>query len=237
MSAAPAVKAILRHYKTNELIFAGRFYREEAAAYMKEAAFYKMLERMCKSGELAKAAKGVYYIPHITKYGVVPPSEREIVEAFTKNATGIVIGYAMYNRFHLTTQVPKTIQVLSSVPEGASKTVRNVTVRQVPLKYSEEVKNMIRSLEVLQNFYEIQDINYTAFLTFTREMASSYQEEIFEEVTAKITYKKSTISFLKEILGYYQVPNHLQQYLSQLSRYKHPRMEELYEASQRSGRI
>lgn len=219
----------LSHYKENELIFASRLYKEQLSEYMSETAYYKILERMYKSGELAKAAKGIYYIPHISKYGCVPPSDKQIVEAFTQDETGTVIGYVMYNNLNLTTQVSKNVNVLSSAIEGFSKTVRNVVVKQVQLEYSEEVKNMICGLEVLQNFYEIQDINYSAFIEFSRQIASTYQNEIFELVISKTSYKKSTISFLREILDYYDVPNNLEQHLSSLSVYKHPRMEEIYE--------
>ena len=40
-----------------------------------------------------------------------------------------------------------------------------------------------------------------------------------------------TISFLREILNYHKVENNLDEYLSSLSEYKHPKMEELYEAA------
>lgn len=229
MKSSLVVKNVFSHYKENELIFASKLYRERFSEYISENAYYKMLERMCKSGELAKAAKGIYYIPYNSKYGTVPPSDKQIIETFTQNETGTVIGYTMYNHLNLTTQISKTINVLSSSIEGYSKTVRNVVVRQVQLEYSEEVKNMICGLEVLQNFYEIQDIDYSAFIEFSRKIASNYQKETFDLVISKIPYKKSTISFLREILKYYGVSNDLDQHLSALSVYKHPRMEEIYE--------
>ena len=229
MKSSSAIRNALNQYQKNELIFASKLYRERMFEYISEAAYYKMLERMCKSGELAKAAKGIYYIPNITKYGIVPPSEKQIIEAFTKNETGTVIGYNMYNTLNLTTQVSKTVKVLSSALEGHSKTVRNVVIKQVPLVYSKEVKNMIQGLEVLQNFYEIQDINYEVFIDFVQQFAENFQQEVFETVIAKTSYKKVTISFVEEILGYYGVPNRLRKYLSALSEYRHPSMEEIYE--------
>ena len=190
---------------------------------------------MCIRGALAKVAKGIYYIPKVSKYGVVPLSEKQIIEAFTRNDTGLVVGYAMYNSLNLTTQVSKTINVLSSALDGFSKKVRNVVIKQVELEYSKEVKGLIRGLEVLQNFYEIQDMNYLAFIQFSRDLAKEYQNEVFEIVISKTTYKKSTIAFLQEILRYYNVSNNLEQYLSTLSTYKYPKMEELYEIARVSG--
>lgn len=223
------IRNALTHYSENELIFASKLYREHLSEHMTEAAYYKMLERMSNCGEIGKVAKGIYYVPNISKYGVVPPSDRQIVDAFTKNETGMVVGYSMYNSLNLTTQVSKTVNVLSSALDGFSKTIRNVSVKQVQLEYSDKVKSMISGLEVLQNFYEIQDIDYVAFIDFSKKIAAEYQNEIFGIVISKTSYKKSTIAFLREILRYYEVANNLEKHLSSLSTYKHPRMEELYE--------
>ena len=226
MKGNPIVRNALAEFEANELIIASKLYKEKLSGQISEAAYYKALQRMCESGELVKIAKGTYHLPKVSKYGIVPPSEKEIVTAFTENETGTVIGYSLYNALNLTTQIPKTITVMSS-----AKSIRNVIVYQVPLEFSKEITSMIHGLEVLQNFNSIQDINYSAFLKFSEELALSYNPEIFEEIVNTKTYKKSTISFLYEILNYYNVQNNLNKYLSALSEYKHPKMEELYEAA------
>jgi len=225
------VKNVIAEFKENELITASKIYREELSTQISEAAYYKTLQRMCEAGELVKIAKGTYHLPKRSRYGIVPPSEKEIVSAFTGNETGVVIGYHLYNTLDLTTQISKTVNVMSSSIEGATKTIRNVVVVQVPLKFSTDIKNMIQGLEVLQNFNNIQDINYPAFLIYTKKLATSFDPESFQEVMDAKPYKKSTISFLREILNYYKVENDLGKYLSSLSKYKHPRMEEIYEAA------
>lgn len=53
-------------------------------------------------------------MPKISKYGIIPPSEKEIISAFTENETGTVVGYSLYNQLNLTTQVSKKISVMSS---------------------------------------------------------------------------------------------------------------------------
>ncbi len=231
MKGNPIVRNSIAEFEANELIIASKLYKEKLSGQISEAAYYKTLQRMCESGELVKIAKGTYHLPKVSKYGIVPPSEKEIVTAFTENETGTVIGYSLYNALNLTTQIPKTITVMSSALEGLTKSIRNVIVYQVPLEFSKEITSMIHGLEVLQNFNSIQDINYSAFLKFSEELALSYNPEIFEEIVNTKTYKKSTISFLYEILNYYNVQNNLNKYLSALSEYKHPKMEELYEAA------
>ncbi|MBR5923179.1 MAG: type IV toxin-antitoxin system AbiEi family antitoxin domain-containing protein [Clostridia bacterium] len=225
------VKVALGKFKENELIIASKLYKEELSNQITEAAYYKTLQRMCEAGELVKIAKGTYHLPKVGKYGIVPPSEKEIIAAFTENKTGSVVGYSLYNELNLTTQISKTVNVLSSALDGFSKSIRNIVINYVPLKFSPEVEKMIQGLEVLQNFNAIQDINYSAFVEYSKVLAQAFEEKTFEEVISKTNYKKSTISFLKEILNYYNIKNNLNKYLSSLSEYKHPRMEELYETA------
>ena len=229
MKSNPVVKNALAEFKENELIVASKLYREKLSGQIGEAAYYKTLQRMCESGELVKIAKGTYHLPKVSKYGIVPPSEIEIISAFTKNETGTVVGYSLYNALNLTTQISKTITVMSSAVEGLTKSIRNVVVHQVPLEFSKEITSMVHGLEVLQNFSTIEDINYSAFLAYTEQLASSFDAKAFREVISIKNYKKSTISFMREILNYYQVENNLDEYLSTLSEYKHPKMDELFE--------
>lgn len=231
MRSNPVVRNAIKEFKDNELIVASKFYRENLADQIGEAAYYKTLQRMCEAGELMKIAKGTYHLPKKSKYGIVPPSENEIVEAFTKNETGTVVGYSLYNALNLTTQISKVINVVSSSLDGITKSVRNIVIHQMSLEFSTEVTNMVQALEVLQNFNSIQDINYSAFLRYTEKVATSFDAEAFREVVTAKKYKKSTIAFLQEILNYYQVSNNLNEYLCSLSEYKYPKMEELYEAA------
>ena len=235
MASTTAIRNALSCYKENELILASKLYKTELSNQISEAAFYKTLERMCKSGELVKIAKGTYHLPKVSKYGLVPPSETEIVSAFTENGTGTVVGYSLYNSLNLTTQISKSVNVMSSALESFTKTIRNVIVHQVPIHYSKNVESMIHALEVLQNYYTIQDLNHSAFITFAKEIAEEYNEETFKEVVSTINYKKSTIAFLQEILNYYGKENKLNMYLSSLSEYKYPSMEEIYETARVSG--
>ena len=231
MQSNNIIKNKLLNFKENELIFASKLYKTELYNQVSETAFYKTLERMCKSGELVKIAKGTYHLPKISKYGIVPPSDNEIIFEFTKNDTGTIVGYSLYNALNLTTQVAKSIEIMSSTIENFTKTIRNIVVHQVQIDYTENVKNMIHSLEVLQNYYNIQDINNLSFTKFTKKLADSYDEEIFKKVMSAISYKKSTIAFLREILNFYNVKNNLNIYLSSLSEYKFPNMEEIYETT------
>lgn len=232
MKSINYIREILMNFRENELFFASNIYNEILRDKISETAFYKTLERMTKSGELVKISKGIYHLPKKSKYGVVPISNDEIISTFTENNTGTIVGYSLYNSLNLTTQIPKTISILSSTIDGQTKNIKDVSIKRVTIYFSKEVIRMIHALEVLQDFSNIEDINYSAFIGFIKEIVEEYNDRTFEEVISNINYKKSTIAFFQEILNYFNKDNNLYLHLSSLSEYKHPTMEEIYEASQ-----
>jgi len=234
LTSTQIINRTIEQIPQNELILASKLYTERLHGEVTESAYYKTLERMCKAGELCKIAKGTYYRPKASKYGIVPPSQKDIVAAFTEPDTGTVVGYSLYNSLKLTTQVAKTVEVFSSQLEQQTKNISNVLLRFCNLVYTPEVKGMIHMLEVLQNFSKIQDLDYKQFVLFCDTFTAVYDDEVFDEVSRQLRYQKRTISFLRNILMHYGVPNNLGKYLSSLSDYKHPTMEEIYETAQLS---
>lgn len=231
MTGAQIVAQTIELFPENELILASKLYAERLSNTVGENAYYQSLGRMCKAGMLCRIAKGTYYRPKMCKYGIVPPSQKEIVAAFTEPDKGTVVGYSLYNSLKLTTQVAKTIEVLSSEVEQQTKNIGGVLLRSCDLHYTPEVKDMVHMLDVLQNFENIQDLNYHQFISFCKDFANSYNEKAFEHVLQKQRYQKKTISFLRNVLDYYGVENSLNKHLSALSEYRHPTMEEIYETA------
>ena len=71
-------------------------------------AVIKALNRKVASGEIAKIAKGKFYIPKQSIFGILKPNEYEVMkDLFYKN--GVMVGYltglSIYNGLGLTTQV------------------------------------------------------------------------------------------------------------------------------------
>lgn len=232
MKQSQVIEKVIQGFQPNELIFASKLFKEKLAGQVSEPAYYKTLERMCKAGRLVKAAKGTYYLPKESHFGAVPLSEREIISAFTKECTGTVIGYSLYNQLGLTTQIAKITEVLSSSLDSQIKTIRNIIVHYSPLRFSKEVEQLAQAMDVLQNIEHIQDINHHALISYCKTIAENYNQSVFDEVLSAHKYSKSTIAFLQSILNFYGKENNLSDHLSSLSTYKYPRMEEIYAAAQ-----
>lgn len=231
MSSRAIVEQALSSYPINQLILASKLYTEFFSTQMTEQAYYKTLQRLCEKNILAKIAKGIYCKPMETRFGTVLPSSKEIVNEFTKNSTGTVVGYSMYNALNLTTQVAKNIEVYSANMDEQQKKVGSVYLTKCQMNFHKDAIRTIQILEVLQHYDTIQDMNNYSFLRLCEEYSGNYNADACKYVLSKIKYSKRTIAFLRNILNFHGVKNSLNEYLSSLSEYRIPSMEELYETA------
>ena len=207
---------------------ASKLYYENFNNEMSEAAYYKALERLTREGCLAKISKGLYCRPKKTKYGIALPSEQSIVSEYIKGNRGVVVGYSLYNSLDLSTQIAKNIKIYSNAIVQRIKTVGNIQIERRSLEFNEKVCKAIEFLDVLNNFYGMQDLNYNSFIRYCSQYVKMYNESVMEIVLEKMNYPKSTIAFLRSILTHYGINNSLGKHLSALSTYKYPEMEEIY---------
>lgn len=213
------------------LLMASDIYKKSFSNTISEEAYYQTLTRMCKQKELIRLSKGIYCIPQKTRFGMVTPSEKEIINYFVDNEHGVVLGYSLYNSIGLTTQVSKTVHILSSRIADKKRNLNNIYVEKLNMVFTAKRKSVICMLDILYNFKNIEDLNYKAFLTYCKQFASEYNEFETEYVIEKTGYPKWTIAFLAEVLNFFKVNHSLNQYLSPLSKYNIPNMEDIYESA------
>ena len=224
------IKDKLKNINVHKIINASEFY-EKFAENINEPAFYKMLERMTKSGELVRLAKGLYYKPKVTNYGVVPISDNEIINYYVKNRNGMVIGYLLFNSKGITTQISKRVEILSNRLTENKKQVANISVIRVDLNFDESFVAMIEILEILEELNNIEDVDYGSFQKYIDKAVLQYSDTVVDKILKIRKYKKSTIYLLHTILEYYKVENHLNKYLSALSQYKVVDIRRMYESA------
>lgn len=230
-SYAEKIRTIIMNKPENMPLIAREVYNFECSE-IPEATFYKSLERMCSKGELIHLTKGTYYRPKKGRFGAVPISTDEIVGYYTNNGQGVALGYRLYNRKGLTTQIGKKEYILTSSITESRKQIENVVIEKINIDLTPEIIATIEMMETLQNYSKIEDINKNAFVKYAEDYSNNYfNDEIIEHVLEKRKYKKSTIAFLKSLLDAMGIENKLSEYLSPLSTYAIPSMEELYETA------
>ena len=226
-SQARAIEEFIFRQPENKILTAKQVYKQ-LPEHFSEQAFYQTLTRLTQKGMLCHLTKGLYYRPRCSRFGVVPLGEQTIVEHYTAGGQGMVVGYRLYYQLGLTTQISKNVDILSNVLQENKKTVSNVKVSRLDLNFDATICNAIATLEILQNYRNIEDINHRKMAEYMRKFALNYSEDAIRTVLGHRKYKKATIAFLATFLGYWNTKHTLQQYLSRLSTYAVPQMEEFY---------
>lgn len=218
-------------YPVRELIVMDKFYKQNLD-YIPESTYYKSLEMMVKKDELKKIAKGVYCKPNITRFGAMLSGEEDILNYYVgkEDLKGVVIGYRLYNKYSITTQISKTIEIYSNMLEEEKKNIKNINIKKIKLSFNSEIRVAIEQLEILQHYNQIEDANEKKFISFINNIAENYSDEVFINVLSNMKYKKRTIAFLEYILNHNNTKNTLSQFLNKTSKYRMQGMEALYES-------
>lgn len=225
------IKTVIEQEPENKLLESRVLYQKSFGT-VPEGTYYKILDRMSQQGSLVHLTKGLYYRPKRSRFGAIPISEKEIVGHYTSDGRGIVIGYRMYNQKGLTTQISKRVEVLSSAISEKKKNINNVCVINSRIELTKDTIPVIETMEILQNYKSIEDIRKSALAAYMREFAMRYSDTAAVLVLQNRKYKKSAIAFLERFLNYFGVENTLYQFLSSLSSYAIPEMEEFYGPTQ-----
>ena len=220
MNSKEVVVGELKKVPQNEPILVGSIYKKYLYSQMSELAFMQIISRLCRAGELARVSKGIYCFAKTTRFGTIVLSDKEIEEYYTANNEGMVVGYSLYNKLGVTTQISKKVIIYSSKVEDNLKQIGNVTIVKCNLKYTNNVKAIIQMMELIRHCTEIQDLNSEAMLKALHYLSQYYTNEDFARVQETIKYPKWAIAFMKDILDYNNIKNNLGSYLSTLSKYK-----------------
>ena len=208
-------------FKSTELY--NKYFKE-----IPEKTYYKILERLVNKKIIEQLARGLYYRTKETPLGKISICEKEIIDYFCENEQGIVIGYKLFNKYNLTTQISKKVEMYSNRQTESVKHIKNIEIKRFDIQFNENNIKLIECLEILQNYSKIEDVNKDSFFLYVKNVTKYYNNSQIKYILSKKKYKVSTIAFLKNILDYFKVENNLSNYLSSLSNYKILSMEELY---------
>lgn len=110
------IEVLETKFARNEPIFANEIlnvFNNFSRAYV-----FRLIDQAISKGELVKFDKGVYYMPIQSVLGTSIISTEEVVnKKYIKDKNeifGIYSGLSLQNAFHLTTQMPNTIEVITN---------------------------------------------------------------------------------------------------------------------------
>ena len=218
--------------KPEKTIFIARELYLQRFSEMTETTFLKTLERLNHKGMLIRLSKGIYCKPRQTKFGAIPAGEHELASYFTgkENSEGFIAGYRLYNKYGLTTQIGKQVEIYSKKSPVARGNIKNIHLNKLTSFYRPEMLPILEFLEILKNYQNIEDLNPYSFPVCCSNFVKKFNEKIFERIYQQMGYRKCTIAFLKEILDTYGIDNTLKKHLNGTSKYRIPQWENNYGA-------
>jgi len=99
----------------------GKVYRRSDLEYY-STSIDRHLAQLTKDGTLVKLNQGLYYAPKQSKFGVVPPDDRQIVESFLKDQDFLLVSPNTFNSLGLgLTQLYNTTWVYNHKRKGEFK--------------------------------------------------------------------------------------------------------------------
>ena len=177
------------------VVAANELYEKEFSK-MSEAAFFKALERLAKSGIIKRVAKGMYMKSASSKGD-------DVLNHFfgENNDNGVYIGTRLYNKYGISDVRSDEIWLYSNSIKNETCNIDNIHVKKADIELDYENARVIEALEILQNYYKIENIDKYKFARFARQFAIGYNDERTVYVLEHMKYKKSTIAFMKKILA------------------------------------
>lgn len=156
----------------------------------------KELNRMVQYGHIEKFARGKFYKPVQSVFGKLKPNQEEIVkDLLLKDGKriGYVTGYAIFNKFALTTQVPNVVQIGTRVKKN--KRQRGIIPVVFLLQHNEITDENVPLLQLLDSIRMIKEIpdadvrqSCRRLLTILKE----YENELERLIELSMNYSPAT---------------------------------------------
>ena len=183
-----------KNYGYNEPIFINEIQLEG----LSENALRQYFKRMLKSGDLARFDTGIYYLPkasQLLKKSYLDPM-KVIVRKYIKSTTetyGYFAGATFANQIGLTTQMPATLEIVTSKESTKGRTVtvgsQAVRLKRPATAITSENAGLLQFLDAVsraEKYSELSDPD-TGILLKNYAKQQNYSKELLSSVLSGIT--------------------------------------------------
>ena len=196
VTTSKSVRSKVNSFKAGQLID----YKSLGFAPNQMEAVAQALSRLCKSGEIQRLRKGVFYKPQKTPFGFLQPSENTILQRYLKD--GYITGVRAYNQMGLTTQTPYVVKVATNGRKSPVK-IGGISIQFVEskAKISNNNKQLLPMLDAIKDIKRIpdSDINISLQLLANRvKKLDNEQRELLAKTA--LNYNASTRAITGAIL-------------------------------------
>ncbi len=183
--------------------------RDFGAPRANYATIVKALNQYEAAGILVRMSKGRYYKPRTTSFGIMPPSETEIVKDFLVKdgkTIGYITGTRAFARLALTTQVPAAITVGTNIARrpltrGQYKISfllqpNRIAKRDIPLLILLDALRQIKTIPATT-----ADATIAQMIVWIRALPARDQQRLITLGKAYKPYVRAQVGAIYEYLG------------------------------------
>jgi len=170
-------------------------------------ALKKALSRLVETGKIVRLSKGQFFKPEKTEFGLLQPTEYQIVKDLLEEKNkivGYITGVSIFNKLGLTTQVSNTIQIGTNIERKPRK--RGKYNIRFLLQHNTITKENTYMLQVLDAVRFIKRIPDADVDESCRRIISIFRDFSEEEKTAiakyALKYNPGTKALAGAILEY-----------------------------------
>ena len=163
----------------------------------------KILNRLEEEGELKTISKGVYLI----RSG--EPVEDPILEHYASGNRGLVVGYAMYNRYGITPYKEKPTVIYTNAMETETKNIGDeyLLIRFPMAVLDKRPCKVIELLELIEKGPKIIGEDFKVRSEVIIKLAINYDDYYLRVILTAHRYQYSTICALDSILKELRIKN------------------------------
>ena len=201
----------------------------------------KALNRKVASGEIAKIAKGKFYVPQQSIFGVLKPNEEEMIKDLLEE-NGEIVGYltglSMYNRLGLTTQVSAvTVIGKNEVRPAFKRGYLRIHFIKQKNKITKDNVQLLQILDAIRYVKEIPDADIdflcNRFLSILKNIPTDFQSKMVELALLYPPATRALLGALLNELGVIDLTKPLYKSLNPITVYKLPRASKVLSSTQK----
>lgn len=146
------MKALRQHIKP------GVVYRRSDLEYF-STAIDRHLAQLVQEGVLKRLSQGLYYSPQVSKFGVLPPDDNQLIERFLKDDDFLIVSPNSFNALGLgLTQLYNTTWVYNHKRKGEFKLNGKTLEFKLKSAYPSKVTREFLLVELLNNMDELVEM-------------------------------------------------------------------------------
>ena len=169
------IERLKNNFKPNEPIFTNEIlslFKDYSRSYV-----FKLINKAIKNNEILNFSNGVYFIPTKTIVGTSTITTEDVIKkkyiTNNKDVYGIYSGLYLQNMFHISTQMPNTIEIVSNNETMRCRNIkfngRNIILRKSRCTINKTNVNTYILLQLITDYKQKNELN-----NFTKQTIKKY---------------------------------------------------------------